>query len=430
MNEERLYKVIGMIDSDYIDEAADVKNDVQRRARWIAACVAAAALCMVCIAALPFERETDEVRLSETPDAEIVGSERNEDGLQEDCYSLILNTADAQCARMDAGLQFSCELDAEQIDDVLPGLAELGEVAAEAVYDSDGGLKSVLAGIISNGEQLSEAVEAHVRLFPASEDAVTDYVFCCEPQPSFIMGQRIMAGQYALTDSTVYFATFNHNDSAYYVELTGGNAEKSALPALIDLILCSDAADFSCLSEPVIPELRDDELSEEQAYGDKIYGKHLPEVSVNGLDFEYARRYKNQQSDYLRVLWSQWRTQGMDQLYITLSTVSEHDVQRTVEPEETEKYDLSLYPIPRGESVPEELWEVVNDPVFRAEQLTREMVRARAYVVNEAGDSDGFRMRFSVLHNDVLIQIESKGQTPEQIYDIINAAYINQNGGW
>ena len=45
--------------------------------------------------------------------------------------------------------------------------------------------------------------------------------------------------------------------------------------------------------------------------------------------------------------------------------------------EDRENYDMGLYPIPLADSVPEELWEIVGHPIFRAEELTLEAVQRR-----------------------------------------------------
>ena len=76
-------------------------------------------------------------------------------------------------------------------------------------------------------------------------------------------------------------------------------------------------------------------------------------------------------------------------------------------------YDMGLYPIPLAEPVPKELWEIVSNLIFRAEELTLNVVWKRAYQVEEAGDTSGYRMQFSVLYGDVAVEINSKGVDPE-----------------
>ena len=96
--------------------------------------------------------------------------------------------------------------------------------------------------------------------------------------------------------------------------------------------------------------------------------------------------------------------------------LAEEDKQRLTHTEETERYDLSLYPIPRADSVPEELREVVDNPIFYAEELSPELIWARAYKTGEQGDSNGWRMSFSVLYGDMVVTVRSKGVDPDWIY--------------
>ena len=58
----------------------------------------------------------------------------------------------------------------------------------------------------------------------------------------------------------------------------------------------------------------------------------------------------------------------------------------------------------------------MNDPVFKAEELTLEAVYRRSYKVQDAGDTDGWRMNFSVLYGDILVSVNAKGVDPEWVY--------------
>ena len=81
-----------------------------------------------------------------------------------------------------------------------------------------------------------------------------------------------------------------------------------------------------------------------------------------------------------------------------------------------EQYDLSLYPIPRADSVPEELREVVDHPIFQKEELCQEAVQRRAYTVEDAGDSQGPRMSFGVRYGDMVVELSAKGVDPGWVY--------------
>lgn len=106
----------------------------------------------------------------------------------------------------------------------------------------------------------------------------------------------------------------------------------------------------------------------------------------------------------------------MDDLSWVVDPYNEQDAHRLTSVNEKENYDLSLCPIPRADSVPDELREIVNDPIFEAEELTLEAVYCRAYKVDDAGDTDGWRMKFSVKYGDVIVSVSAKGVEPEWLY--------------
>jgi len=81
-----------------------------------------------------------------------------------------------------------------------------------------------------------------------------------------------------------------------------------------------------------------------------------------------------------------------------------------------ENYDLSRYPIPRADSVPEALREVVDHPIFPGEELSQEAVQRRAYTLEDAGDSQGPRMSFGVRYGDMVVELTAKGVDPGWVY--------------
>ena len=94
----------------------------------------------------------------------------------------------------------------------------------------------------------------------------------------------------------------------------------------------------------------------------------------------------------------------------------EEDEGRLTSVADTENYDLSLYPIPRASSVPDDLREIVDNPIFSADELTMDAVWARAYTTDESGDSNGWRMAFSVRYGDTIVEVRTKCIDPEWVY--------------
>ena len=161
-----------------------------------------------------------------------------------------------------------------------------------------------------------------------------------------------------------------------------------------------------------IPEWFDRELTWQEAAADPDFGPLWLPALPDGYRKEAIRRYKDQTQDTLSGLW----TKGYEELSWVIRRFTEEDAERLVVPAERERYDLSLYPIPRAQSVPDELRQVVNHPVFDAEDLTPELVQARAERLQDAGDTDGWRMTFSVRYGDYLVSVRSKGVTPQWLY--------------
>ncbi|KPU46069.1 hypothetical protein OXPF_05520 [Oxobacter pfennigii] len=172
------------------------------------------------------------------------------------------------------------------------------------------------------------------------------------------------------------------------------------------LITLMDASAFESPSKAI-------ELTE--AYEDPDFGKYLPEDLPSGFAFESTVRSINQERNSLSALW----TKGMSEVHWRISTLGEDDKVRITSVADTRNYDLSFYPIPRADSVPDELREIVTDPIFSSEELTLEAVQARADEVSDAGDISDPRMRFGVLYGNILVEINVKGATSEAVFKML-----------
>lgn len=171
--------------------------------------------------------------------------------------------------------------------------------------------------------------------------------------------------------------------------------------------------DLSIIVPEAIPEWMEQmfsTLSEAQAEPD--FGQYMPSELPAGFRETTIRRFKFQNTNYLSGLWSK----GLNDLGWVVSPYTEEDAHRLTSVNDKKNYDLSLYPIPRADSVPDELREIVDDPIFEADELTLETVYCRAYKVNDAGDTDGWRMKFSVKYGDIIVSVSTKGVEPEWVY--------------
>lgn len=159
-------------------------------------------------------------------------------------------------------------------------------------------------------------------------------------------------------------------------------------------------------------------LTEEQVRQTGALGEALPAVLPQGYGFESAYYYE--ETDELNVCW----VRGMDSIMLSLKHV---DVEQTeiIDIAKPECYDRRLYEIPYAETVPEEYFETMNNPVFALEDFGLEIVRSRV-VANtvDTGDTDTPRGSFSVLYPDgLLIRFNGRG-TPEQIWEMISSINV------
>ena len=255
--------------------------------------------------------------------------------------------------------------------------------------------------------------------------AITDYYF----GPCYVLpGDELVtvcerveyrAYQYELGGTTTLAADAIIGDLYFHfsVDTTKARLEqaKADFQYVLECFACYEEGkpDLSVVKPEEIPELMEKmfaTLSEARTEAD--FGQYLPTELPAGFGESAIRRFRFQNSNYLSALWSR----GLDDLTWVISPYAEGDSHRLTDVNHKENYDLSLYPIPRADSVPDELREIVDNPIFEADELTLEAVYCRAYKVSDAGDTDGWRMRFSVRYGDVVVEIHAKGGDPEWVY--------------
>jgi len=181
-------------------------------------------------------------------------------------------------------------------------------------------------------------------------------------------------------------------------------AARAVLEKLLTLLVLEPPALPRRTAEEV-PFWQDEELTAAEARADGDFGLLFPSAPPEGFAAESIRRVTDRRQDLLSGLWCR----GLAELSWTVRRFAEEDAARLVSPAERERYDLALYPIPRADSVPEALREVVDCPVFEAADLSAALLACRADNHADAGDVDGPRFRFAVRCGELLIEIRSKG---------------------
>jgi hypothetical protein len=332
-----------------------------------------------------------------------------------------------------APLHFWHQLDGAQLAAVLSGVCEAYTVSAVANYNGE---KMELVNVVaevSTPALTGEDAKVWVQIGEGEANYMFDhYIFDTskdETKVTDINGTPVTAGVWSGISGgeeySIYFASFKLGGLGYFAELSDYDMDAAdaaeLFTAVINHIIGSGSADVSGLDDPKadgipIPKLRDDAVTLSEAGTDPDFGKYIPTSEPSGFVYEGGRRFVNQNTDDLYVSWTKdlgyltWRVSAMlDSMQSNVTSVSER-----------ENYDLSLYPVPTSQSVSDERREMVSNPIFMVDELTLDVVYARArFVDDDAGDDPGFRTRFSVLMGDTLIEITAKGATPEEIWAML-----------
>lgn len=415
MNTMELFKELGGIEEEFIKEAADMKGFFRRKQmqkrKWIGTFSAAACLVLVFSAMLlrqGFWMEKDPVESQDgtgyaggyQPDfgTESAAPQEEQSGLSEgkepetmaggaaDQYALILNETENMLAlSIYIRGHFWAEATEEEITALLPGLTEDYEITGTVNYQSEEGENASVFNVELT-IRTQEGVEAYLQI--ASGKPALCYVFDVTPEISCIQGIPVTAGVFKGDTDSTYFAEFLLGETGYYVEMKGGNAEKAALPDLIDKIIGGGEANLSVF-KPKSPQIIEKELSLEEAYQDSDFGGYIPKTIPEGFSLEGAWRWLNQEYNYLALSW----TKGYDYLAWSVS-------------------------LPLSDSIPEEQ-ELVDNPVFSVSELTKEVIESTFTSFQDANDTGNARASFSVRYeNGMLVKITCKGLSAQEILQL------------
>ena len=345
-------------------------------------------------------------------------------------YALTLNQASAQLggARRFIPGHFWLDLTAEELQAVIPDLGF--PMTARANFSGDGVLIDV---------SITEVLCETSMLWPASVQISTEgvyfgFIYDHEPVISYVHDIPVTAGVIegiGVPEDSIskYIATFHIDGLFYGVSLFDYTSDGlNRLTDIVNIIIQNDAADLSAFSTPVIPELRDEALTLEAAHMDPDFGAFIPKSIPPGLGFESARRFINQSTNSLSVLWHA-AMPNFDSISWRVSIPTEDDHARIVSVDEPEKFDLSLYPIPWMDSVPWELMQYVSNPVFLANELNLDVVRARLMegrpqAPGAPAETYG-RINFYVLFDDIIIGVDANGVSPEDVWEMFLGLQYN-----
>lgn len=398
------------IDSAYI-EAADAKLKKEQNV-WVKWSVMAACLCLIVttVIAVPNLLSKDKPKPNLKPgNTSEQLKEPNEP--QDTCvfnYNEASKVVDA--ARKNIPGYFTEDLSTQELSAIIPDrqTAEM-TFLGYAGFDGEGTLIDVVLQV--DAPFLNEA---NVSVHFSNAELTQCYVIPGEPVISKLNGYDFEVYKWSSNAETFYYDAFGRINGCFIqISYRGSDEEQSKIDfeAVADCFTAyiDGKPNLSEVKADAIPEFFDLKLTLSEAKADADFGAYMLSTVPSGYVKESIRRYKNQNNDYLFALW----TKGLSNLSWKISHYNENDSARLTSVAQTENYDLSLYPIPRADSVPKELREIVDNPIFDANELTLEAVYKRAY---KAGDTDEWRMEFSVKYNDVIVEVRTNGVEPEWVY--------------
>lgn len=314
---------------------------------------------------------------------------------------------------------FEEELSGQKLLAVLPKNEEGLEIIGKAGFTGEGELLMVNLTVTTGGPRRKIAV--------TMSDA--GYALSCYASWSPFGEAETVTSQYNGVEYTLYRCSYDDGaTTALEANTSVGacrfvfsmetateeleQAKKAFEQVLVAFTKYADGTpDLSAVTPEEIPESMDEKISMTEAQAVPVFGEYFLNNVPEGYREENIRRYKDKWNDYLSGLWSK----GYSDISWKVHFYTEEDASRLTKVSETERYDLSLYPIPRAESVPVELQGVVDNPIFDIEGLTLDAVRKRAYKVED--ESNEWRMEFSVKYGDILVEVRTEGVTPEWLYE-------------
>lgn len=148
-----------------------------------------------------------------------------------------------------------------------------------------------------------------------------------------------------------------------------------------------------------IPAWRADTFSSlEEARQKVAFAPYLPASAPAGYgEFEGTLSYQEGIKNTLFLRWSRGYSDVTVRVSLPEGGAPEGE---PVDINDQAAYDVRLYSIPWCDSVPEEYRETVDNPIFRAQDMTREVVAARFHSYQDAGDMDGPRIDFTIRYPD------------------------------
>ena len=386
-------------------------------------------------------------------------------------YPLIFNSPGEEYAMQISPMpnsDFHVDLTPEQVDAVFPKVNL--PLSGRGYYRADGTLVEVSASYVVDElnwhvVQINIGVGAPpIEFFRYGIDR--DYVL----EPSYVHGIYVMVLMIESWGNWFFQAEFNMDDIYFRIRFNHDiEPGQALLTQLVNNLILGGTEGLATLADPVIPELRSESLTLEEARLDTDFGRFVPTRTPAGYSFRWAYRsvrgHENENSlhmdwtttpnyDSLYEVYLRWiETRGSDtepwefdqifwgeeHLNWRVSTVREHELENLVSVDDVARYVWALYPViirpgrlVGFHEIPDDYWFTVHEPVFLAEELTLEVVQARVREWNsmiqaaewyeDIDEADlvmlvpRHEISFSVLFGDVIVSVRAEEVSPEDIW--------------
>lgn len=420
MNGKDILEGLGYVDEQFVQEAENKRLSKKKKIIKFAVPIAASFALLALSYGIYRNGSSITPTNPNSDSSSMDGSEGSDQMNTTSEYKLEFNKVDLVSADRAIKGYFFYELNAEQIEHCFSILSQKYDMEGTVHYSSVGDTASLYE--VTTNVTVGKHITGKITVAP--NEIVKDCVVVGTPKSSNIEGVPIEAGM-LITDKNskgeknyIYYAEFKMDTVCYYLEFVSENkeAEVTFTNIVADVIL-GGKAELSILENPVVPTIIENDLTKSEAYGDQEFGKYLITIPSK-YTFNCAYRLLNQTSDFLDVLWSN----GYEDIILQVSRINEDSKARIVLPEDTKLYDMSLYPIPWVESMPEEQAYIIENPVFKIEELTLDMIQVREVRNGERDNGSGsIDMNFSVLYGDVVVEVRSQGLSAEYLYEELKA---------
>jgi hypothetical protein len=310
---------------------------------------------------------------------------------------------------------FDYDLTEGQIQTLYPSATH-----AIVFYTADGMLEYIV---------LSETVTNDILGFKSTEIKISDkeipttmlFDVNDEPVVSYVQSVPVTVISYSPGwDNTFVRADFMLQGIYYRVSVDafGFDYEKvqESLTETVNWLIVNGAADLTVFADPVIPKLRNESLTLQQAQQDIHFGAYLPAHIPEGLRFESARRVLTTRDDSLFAMWHS-PPPGLNSISWTVAKPVQDDFNRLVSAADRHKYDTALYSIPWFSSVPHQYNEYFQNPVFA--EISLDIIQARTFRQGRSGAESWQTASFSFLVGDGIVTIFANGLTAEQIWEML-----------